>query len=153
MLDMTPDQIVDALNQNLGELATSMGVKLTSADPGHLTAEMPVEGNRQPFGMLHGGASAVLAETSGSIVAMMLAPEGKVPVGIELSCAHHRSATVGTVHSVAEPINVGRTLATIDIKITDDTERSICTARLTCLYREPPAGLTDPRETHKAGAG
>lgn len=143
---MTPDEIVAALNQNLGELAASMGVKFTSADPKHLTAEMPVEGNRQPFGMLHGGASAVLAETAGSIVAMMLAPEGKVPVGIELSCAHHRSATAGTVHCVAEPMNVGRTLATINIRITDKRERPICTARLTCLYREPPAGLKDPRQ-------
>jgi 1,4-dihydroxy-2-naphthoyl-CoA hydrolase len=144
---MTPDQIVDALNQNLGELAASMGVKFTSADPQHLTCEMPVEGNRQPLGMLHGGASAVLAETAGSIVAMMLAPEGKVPVGIELSCAHHRSATTGTVHCVAEPMNVGRTLATINIRITDEKERPICTARLTCLYRDPPAGMKDPRDT------
>lgn len=142
---------MDALNQHAGELATSMGMRYTSADPQCLTAEMPVKGNRQPFGMLHGGASAVLAETLGSTAAMMLAPEGKVPVGIELSCAHHRSATTGTVHAVAVPINVGRTLATFDIKIVDDLERSICTARLTCLYRDPPANLRDPREAYRRG--
>jgi 1,4-dihydroxy-2-naphthoyl-CoA hydrolase len=148
---MTPAEIVDLLNENLGEISTTMGIRFTSSDPQCMTADMPVEGNRQPFGMLHGGASALLAETLGSLASSLLAPPGKVPVGIELSCSHHRSATSGMVHASATPINVGRTLATIDVKITDDEGRSISTCRLTCLFREPPAGIQDPRERHAAG--
>jgi uncharacterized protein (TIGR00369 family) len=127
-----------AINSNLGELAGAMGIDVTSADPDELVATMPVEGNRQPFGLLHGGANAVLAETLGSIHAHMRAPEGTVPVGIELSCSHHRSARSGTVVATSRPINVGRTLATLGISVVDDAGRLCCTARLTCLYRTRP---------------
>ena len=143
---MTEEEIVGLFNQNLGEIATTMGIRFTSADPNRMTATMPVEGNRQPFGLLHGGASALLAETLGSLASSLLAPPGRIPVGIELSCSHHRSATSGLVHAECVPMNVGRTLATLQIKITDDEDRGISTCRLTCLFREPPAGIKDPRE-------
>lgn len=146
---MTEDELLKALNENLGEIATHMGIEFTSADPQALAAQMPVEGNRQPFGLLHGGASALLAETLGSLAASMLAPQGKIPVGIELSCSHHKSATSGMVNAVATPVNTGRTLATFEIRITDQADRAISTCRLTCLYREPPAGLVDPREKYR----
>ena len=145
---MTEEEIVAALNEHLGEIATSMGIRFTSADPQCMTATMPVEGNRQPFGLLHGGASALLAETLGSLQSSLLAPSGKIPVGIELSCSHHRSATSGNVYAESIPINVGRTLATLQIKITDDEGRGISTCRLTCLFRDPPPGLKDPREQY-----
>lgn len=124
----------------MGELATTMGIVVRAVDRGQLRADMPVEGNRQPYGLLHGGASAVLAETAGSILSAVLAPPGTFPVGIELSCTHHRSARHGRVHALCTPITVGRTLATMSISITDDEGRLCCTARLTCLFRGTTPG-------------
>lgn len=135
----TPTDLVAAVNENLGELATAMGIRVTSATHDELRAQMPVSGNRQPFGLLHGGASAVLAETVGSIMAAIMAPEGHPPVGIELSCTHHRAARDGNVEAICTPVTVGRTLATFAISISDDEGRLLCTARLTCLYRAPKA--------------
>lgn len=135
--DEWPADIVDQLNQHHGELAESMGVRITEVSKDHIRATMPVVGNRQPMGLLHGGASAVLAESIGSMLAALRAPKGRAPVGIELSCAHHRSATAGTVTAVAKPLVIGRTLATLMIYVTDDADRPVCTARLTCLYRDP----------------
>lgn len=129
------DQLRDAMNSHRGELATSMGITVTSASEEEFRADMPVQGNRQPFGLLHGGANAVLAETLGSMHAAFLAPEGMVPVGIELSASHHRAVRDGVVHAHSQPISVGRTLATLSISITNDADKLCCTARLTCLFR------------------
>jgi len=101
---------------------------------------MPVAGNRQPFGLLHGGASVVLAESLGSIGAALHGGPEKAPVGIEISATHHRSATSGHVTGTATAISLGRTLATYEIVIVDDEDRRICTARLTCLLRDRPSG-------------
>ncbi len=132
----TVDPALDAaIRANLGELATTMGIVLGDLTPELVSADMPVAGNRQPYGLLHGGASAVLAETVGSIHAALVGPEGTLPVGIELSCTHHRSARDGMVHAESTPISTGRTLATLSIVVTDDTGRRCCTARLTCLFR------------------
>lgn len=130
----SPDAL-EKLNASGGELVATMGIRFDSLSREELVATMPVAGNRQPFGLLHGGASGVLAETLGSIHAAILAPDGHFPVGIELSCTHHRSATDGTVSGVSRPLSVGRTLATFEIVLSDDHGNRICTARLTCLYR------------------
>ena len=145
------DVLLSGLNRNLGELAEQMGVRFTAVGETELVATMPVAGNRQPMLLLHGGANAVLAETLGSVQAHLLGPPELVPVGIELSCTHHRAATEGLVTAVGRPINVGRTLATIGITITDDRGRPTCTARLTCLYRSAPDGYTRPRSFGDAG--
>lgn len=129
--------LLEGVRANMGELADTMGIVVTHIDRSELRAEMPVAGNRQPYGLLHGGANAVLAETAGSIMSAILAPDGHPPVGIELSCTHHRSARDGTVHAVCTPVSVGRTLATMAVAIRDDEGRLCCTARLTCLYRAP----------------
>ena len=126
---------VAGANQNMGELATTMGIELIEASPERLVAVMPVEGNRQPYGLLHGGANAVLAETLGSVHCALLAPDGTFPVGIELSCSHHRSALNGMVTATCQPINTGKTLATMSITIVDDDGRLCCTSRLTCFFR------------------
>lgn len=118
-----------------GELASTMGIVFTEATPERVVATMPVEGNRQPFGLLHGGANAALAETVGSVHAVLLAGEGRIAVGIELSCSHHRSAREGTVTAVSTPLHAGRQLATFDISIRDEADRTLCTARLTCFLR------------------
>ena len=113
-----------------------MGIVLTEASPERTIATMPVMGNRQPLGLLHGGASALLAETVGSVAASLGAGEGRFAVGIELNISHHRSATDGIVTATATPVQRGKTLATYEIDIIDDQGRRISTARLTCLLRD-----------------
>jgi uncharacterized protein (TIGR00369 family) len=136
---MTED-LVAALNANMGELGTTMGIRITEAGPERVVATMPVEGNRQPYGLLHGGASAVLVETLGSIAAALHGGAGTYPVGIDLSCTHHRAAREGTITAVATPLSAGRTVATYDVRVTDDEGRAVCTGRLTCLIRSAPPG-------------
>jgi 1,4-dihydroxy-2-naphthoyl-CoA hydrolase len=123
----------------LGELAETMGVELVEVSADRLVGRMPVAGNRQPFGLLHGGASVVLAETLGSIAANIHAGPERVAVGIEVSATHHRSATSGHVTGTATAISLGRTLATYEIVIVDDQQRRTCSARLTCLLRGRPS--------------
>lgn len=125
-----------AINGNMGELAQTMDIRVVGATSEEVVAVMPVAGNRQPYGLLHGGASAVLAETVGSIHSALVGPPGTFPVGIELSCTHHRSAREGLVRATCRPISVGRTLATMAISITDEDGRLCCTGRLTCLFRQ-----------------
>ena len=117
------------------QLAPRMGIEIVDNDPNRLVATMPVTGNRQPYGLLHGGASAVLAETLGSYSAGLLAGPDHIAVGVELSCSHNRMATQGVVTAVCTPIHVGRTLSSFEIVITDDQGRRTCTARLTCAIR------------------
>jgi 1,4-dihydroxy-2-naphthoyl-CoA hydrolase len=124
-----------------GSLVERMEITIDEVTPERIVGSMPVAGNTQPYGLLHGGASAVLAETLGSIgSAVHAAAIGKLPVGIELSCTHHRAARGGRVSGTATPLSVGRTLATWQIKIVDDEDRLICTSRLTCMLREAPPG-------------
>ena len=118
------------------QLGVKMGIDITGWDPACVVATMPVAGNRQPFGLLHGGASAVLAETVGSTAAYLNRVGDKRPVGLELSCTHHRSALSGLVTAVCTPASVGRTVGTFEIVISDDEGRRVCTAKLTCIYRD-----------------
>nr|WP_241251489.1 MULTISPECIES: hotdog fold thioesterase [Protofrankia] len=126
---------LDAISARRGELAERMGITLVEASADRVVATMPVEGNRQPYGLLHGGASVVLAETIGSIGAMLTAGPAGVSVGVEISATHHRAVSSGTITGVATRVHAGRTLATFDIRITDDAERPVCTSRLTCMLR------------------
>ena len=134
-----------------GTLANRMGIKIVSASGAEVVATMPVAGNVQPYGLLHGGASCVLAETIGSVAAALHAGLGRMVVGIEISATHHRSARDGEVTAVATLAHGGRTLATYEIIITDMAGRRVCTSRLTCLIRDqvpgqPGGGLTLHRE-------
>lgn len=121
-----------------GQLADRMGIEILEASPARMVGRMPVEGNRQPFGLLHGGASVVLAESLGSLGAALHGGPDRYPVGIEVSASHHKAATDGHVTAVATAITLGRTLATYEIVITDDEGARTCTARLTCLLRDRP---------------
>jgi uncharacterized protein (TIGR00369 family) len=124
-----------------GSLVERMEISVDEVSPDRIVGSMPVAGNTQPYGLLHGGASAVLAETLGSIgSAVHGAALGKLPVGIELSCTHHRAARSGRVRGIATPLSLGRTLATWQIEIKDDDDRLICTSRLTCMLRDAPPG-------------
>lgn len=134
-------ELIEAFGGNPeGDLASAMGIELLEASPERVVGRMPVKGNTQPFGLLHGGASCVLAESLGSTGAFLHAGPGRIAVGVEINATHHRSATEGYVTGVATRIHGGRTLATYDIVITDEQDRRICTARLTCMLRDRPAG-------------
>ena len=122
-----------------GELGERMGIEILEATADRMVGRMPVEGNRQPFGLLHGGANVVLAETLGSVAAALHAGPDRYPVGIEVSATHHTSATSGYVVGEARAITLGRTLATYEIVIVDEAGARTCTARLTCLLRDRPA--------------
>ncbi|GHJ45569.1 hypothetical protein Cs7R123_29110 [Catellatospora sp. TT07R-123] len=118
-----------------GALADRLGIKLLEATPERLVATMPVEGNTQPFGLLHGGASCVLAETLGSIGASLHGATIGRPfaVGVDISATHHRAARGGLVTGTATPLHRGGSVVTYEIVITDDEDQRICTARLTCM--------------------
>lgn len=122
-----------------GALAERMGLRVTEASPQRVVGTMPVEGNTQPFGLLHGGASCVLAESLGSIGASLHAYElfGGFAVGVDISATHHRSARSGTITGIATPLHLGGQSASYEIAITDDDGLRLCTARLTCLFRRP----------------
>ncbi len=124
------------ISRPLGELADSMGIRLIEASAERTVATMPVIGNRQPLGLLHGGATALIAETVGSVAAHLSAGPGRFAVGIELNISHHRSATDGTVTATATAVQLGKTLATYNIEVLDDQGRRISTARLSCLLRD-----------------
>lgn len=122
------------------QLVKLMGIELTEVGPDRVVGTMPVTGNRQPFGLLHGGANAVLIETLGSIGAAMHAMPERFPVGLELSCTHHGSAREGLVIGVATPVHVGRSTSTFDVVITDSEDRVTCTGRLTCMHLDRHPG-------------
>ncbi|MCF3184717.1 hotdog fold thioesterase [Streptomyces polychromogenes] len=119
-----------------GALGERMEIRILEASADRVVATMPVKGNTQPYGLLHGGASAVLAETLGSVGAMLHGGSRKIAVGVDLNCTHHRGARDGIVTGTATPVHRGRSTATYEIVITDEQDRRVCTARLTCLLRD-----------------
>jgi uncharacterized protein (TIGR00369 family) len=127
---------VKAVTTAEGTLAHRMGITIVSASAAEVVATMPVAGNTQPYGLLHGGASAALAETLGSVGAMLHAGPGRYAVGVDLNATHHRSATSGLVTGVATAVFRGRTAATYEVAITDDQGRRITSCRLTCMLRD-----------------
>ncbi|MEU5849366.1 PaaI family thioesterase [Saccharopolyspora shandongensis] len=122
------------------QLTALMGIEIVEWAPDRVVGTMPVAGNRQPYGLLHGGANAVLAETVGSIAAALHAGDDRIAVGLELTCTHHRAVTDGVVTGIATPVHLGRATATYDIVITDEKDRRTCSARLTCVLRDQPPG-------------
>ncbi|WP_285136234.1 PaaI family thioesterase [Microbacterium sp. lyk4-40-TSB-66] len=129
---MTPWTIVP------GALDERLGITVVEQSAERVTAVMPVDGNTQSLGRLHGGATAALAEAVGSWAAMIHASTlGKVCVGVDLNITHHRGARDGRIHAVATPAHRGRRVATYDIVVRDDDDRLIATARITNLIVDP----------------
>lgn len=125
-----------------GNLGERMGIRILEASPDKVVGTMPVEGNTQPYGLLHGGASAALAETLGSVGAMLHGGPSKLAVGVDLNATHHRGLRSGQVTGTATPVHRGRSSATYEVVITDDESgKRVCTARLTCMLRPsaPPS--------------
>ncbi len=121
-----------------GALDERLGITVTEQSAEKVAASLPVSGNTQSLGRLHGGATAALAEAVGSWAAMIHASDyGKVCVGVDLNITHHRGARDGRIHAVATPAHRGRRVATYDIRVTDDDDRLVATARITNLLVDP----------------
>lgn len=123
--------------RGLGSLAEKMGIELLELSAERAVATMPVDGNTQPFGVVHGGAYVVLGESLGSFAANVWAHEsGKVAVGIEVNASHSRSATKGIVTGTCTAINLGKSLTLHEIVVTDEQGRRLSTVRITNFLRE-----------------
>lgn len=138
--DLTVAEFIDHMPQGMGRLNEMMGIELVEISAERLVATMPVEGNTQPFGLLHGGASVVLAETLGSVGSAIHAHPDKMAVGVDINATHHRSATSGTVTGVATAIHLGRTTTAYEVVITDERGKRLCTSRITCALVPMPPG-------------
>lgn len=138
--DLTRDQLVEHMRSNGGALNERMGIALTEVEPDRIVGTMPVEGNTQPYGLLHGGASAALAETVGSVAAALHAGEGRIAVGVDLNATHHRGVRSGHVTGEATALSLGRSVAAYEIVVRDDEGARVCTARLTCVLRDRAPG-------------
>ncbi len=133
------DAFLAALPQGAGRLNEKMGIEIVEISAQRVVATMPVEGNTQPFGLLHGGASVVLAETLGSIGSGIHAHTmGKMSVGVDINATHHRSATSGVVTGTATAIHLGRTTAAYEVVITNPEGKRLCTSRITCALVPMP---------------
>ncbi|MEY3561459.1 MAG: hypothetical protein RL068_611 [Actinomycetota bacterium] len=121
--------------RGLGPLAEKMGIKLIELSAERAVATMPVDGNTQPIGFLHGGAHVVLAESLGSFAANVHAHPWGYAVGIELSASHHASVTSGKVTGTCRAIKLGKTLTTHEISMTDEAGKLLSTVRITNFLR------------------
>ncbi|MGC3993844.1 MAG: PaaI family thioesterase [Propionicimonas sp.] len=116
-------------------LDEKLGVELDEVTPTRASARCPVEGNTQPFGLWHGGASCVLAETLASLAAAAeVGPEGAV-TGVDINATHLRPARRGWLTGVATAIRIGGSLATYDVTITDEADEQVCAARITVFLK------------------
>jgi uncharacterized protein (TIGR00369 family) len=125
--------------RGLGPLAEKMGIELLELSAERAVATMPVEGNTQPLGVLHGGAHVVLGESLGSFAANVWAHPDKVAVGIEVNATHSKSVTSGTVTAVCTALSLGKTLTTHEIVVSDENGRRLSTVRITNYLREKQA--------------
>jgi 1,4-dihydroxy-2-naphthoyl-CoA hydrolase len=123
-------------NRGMGALADTMGLEVTKASAELVTGTLPVEGNTQPLGLLHGGANVVLAESLGSLAANIHAGPNRFAVGIEINATHLASATSGKVHGTARAVKLGGTIAVYEIEIVNDAGELTCVSRLVCAIRE-----------------
>lgn len=126
-------QGIAALNAlSRGTAIETLGIEFTAIGDDHLVATMPVDvRTRQPYGLLHGGASVLLAETLGSSAGNMCVPEGEVCVGLEINANHVRAVRDGTVTGTARPLHLGRSTQVWEIRIEDARGRLACVSRLT----------------------
>lgn len=128
-----------ATQRGMGALAQKMGIEFTEFSVERSVGTMPVEGNTQPVGLLHGGAYVVLGESLGSMAANLHAGPGRLAVGVDINATHTRSATSGIVTGVCTPIHLGRSMTVHEIVVTDDQGRRCSTIRITNMIKEMPA--------------
>ncbi|HRN95219.1 MAG: hotdog fold thioesterase [Chitinophagales bacterium] len=132
---------LEVLNGWRGKGASdTMGIEMIDAGLDFLKAKMPVdERTRQPFGILHGGASCVLAETLGSVAGSLCVEYGKqIVVGLEINANHIRPAKEGWVYGTVKPLHLGNTTQVWEIKITNEEDKLVCISRLTLAVKDMP---------------
>ena len=137
--DSTPEALNWVAENGSGELADAMGIEFLEYTIERTVGRMPVHGNRQTVGYMHGGAYVVLGESLGSMAANLHAGPGRLAVGIDINATHTRSATEGYVTGVCTPVHLGRTLAVHEIVVTDEQGRRCCTMRISNLIKDMPA--------------
>lgn len=130
--NLTPQMLADQMPDGFGALVRRLEIEFVEVGLDRVVATMPVAGNTQPMGLLHGGASVALAESLGSVGGALHGYPDFVPVGVDINATHHRSATDGIVTGVATPLHLGRRMSSWEIVISDEAGRRLCTARLTC---------------------
>jgi len=126
------------MERGMGTLAERMGIEFTEFTLERSVATMPVEGNTQPVGLLHGGAYVVLGESLGSMAANLHAGPGRLAVGVDINATHTRSARSGIVTGVCTPIHLGRSMTVHEIVVTDDQDRRCSTIRITNMIKDLP---------------
>ena len=122
--------------RGLGALADRMGIKMIEFTAERAVATMPVEGNTQPIGLVHGGAYVVLGESLGSMAANLHAGPGRYAVGVDINATHTASATSGYVTGTCTAIHLGRTTTVHEIIVTDEAGRRCSTIRITNAIRD-----------------
>ena len=133
--DLDPSLLARIVDTRGGDLAVKMGIELLEISAEYSVARMPVQGNTQVVGILHGGAHVVLGESLGSISSAIHAGPDKYVVGIEINATHSRSISEGWVTGTCTAIVLGRTLCTHEIVMTDDQGRRLSTVRMTNMLR------------------
>jgi 1,4-dihydroxy-2-naphthoyl-CoA hydrolase len=134
--DLDPELIARLGDSGGGELPRKMGIEFLELSAAYSVARMPVEGNRQVVGLLHGGAHVVLGESLGSISSAIHAGPGRVAMGIEINASHSRTATEGWVTGTCTALVLGRTLATHEIVVTDEKGNRLSTVRMTNILKD-----------------
>ena len=134
--DTDPELIERIVATQGGDLARKMNIDFIELSAAYSLARMPVEGNTQVVGLLHGGAHVVLGESLGSISSALHAGPGRFAVGIEINATHSRSVTEGWVTGTCTALSLGRTLCTHEIVITDEQGRRLSTVRMTNFLRD-----------------
>jgi len=129
--DLDAELVERLVTSGGGALALKMGMEFLELSASHSVATMPVEGNTQVIGLLHGGAHVVLAESLGSVSSAIHAGPGRYAVGIEINASHSRSVTSGLVTATCTALSLGRTLATHEIVMRDEAGRRLSTVRMT----------------------
>lgn len=136
-----PDNLDPRLVERLvssggGDLTKKLGIEFLELSAEHSVATMPVEGNTQVVGILHGGAHVVLGESLGSISSAIHAGPGRVAMGIEINATHSRSISSGVVTATCTALSLGRTLATHEIVVRDEEGRRLSTVRMTNFLKD-----------------
>ena len=134
--DLDPELYERIVGTQGGALAVKMGIEFLEVGASHSVARMPVEGNTQVVGLLHGGAHVVLGESLGSVSSAIHGGPGRIAVGIEINATHSRSATDGWVTGTCDALVLGRTLCTHEIVMRDEAGRRLSTVRMTNLLRD-----------------
>ncbi|WP_165064588.1 hotdog fold thioesterase [Marisediminicola senii] len=140
-MTVIPENLDPELHERLissggGALSQKMGIEFIELSAERSVATMPVDGNTQVVGILHGGAHVVLGESLGSISSAIHAGPGRIAVGIEINASHSRSVASGTVTATCTALNLGRTLATHEIVIRDEAGRRLSTVRMTNFLKD-----------------